>query len=71
MLYKRRMQGMDGAIIAAVLGLSIGFGLAFFLRRRRAMREADARASAPKPFISRQVSRREERERMKAERRRG
>lgn len=62
---------MDGAIIAAVLGVSLGFGLAFFIRRMRAVKQADARAKEPKPFISRQVSRREERERMKAGRRRG
>jgi hypothetical protein len=65
------MQGFDGLVISLVIGASLGFGLAFFIRRWRSVKQAEAKANAPKPYISRQVSRREERERTKAERKRG
>lgn len=65
------MHGFEGLLISLVIGASLGFGLAFFIRRWRSVKQAEARANAPKPFVSRQVSRREQRERMKAERKRG
>lgn len=68
---KPAMQGFEGLLISLVIGAGLGFGLAFLIRRWRGARQAKAKANAPKTYISRQVSRREERERAKAERKRG
>lgn len=62
------MQGMDGLLISAVIGLGLGLAGSFFIRRRLDARRAQKAASAPKVYASRQEMRKEERARNKAER---
>lgn len=62
------MQGLDGLLISAVIGLGLGLGASFFIRKRLDARRAQKAAAAPKVYASRQEMRKEERARMKAER---
>jgi hypothetical protein len=63
------VPGFDSALISAVLGLGLGLGVAFLIRRLLALRPAKKAANAPpKVYASRQEMRKEERARLKAER---
>lgn len=62
------MPGFDAAIISAVVGLGLGLGAAFFIRRMLDARRATKLAATPKVYASRQEMRKDERARMKAER---
>ena len=62
------MQGLDGLLISAVIGLGLGLGGSYFIRQRLAARRAQKAAAAPKVYASRQEMRKEQRARAKAER---
>ena len=62
------MQGLEGVIMSAAVGIGFGLTAAFFIRRWRDGSRAKKLANTPKVYASRQEMRKEERARLKAER---